>query len=176
MPRLSAVDQAFFLLETPERPMNVGVLLVLKPPKGSRRSSFADGLVAAMLECPVGPPFSYRLKPGPLRPFLALEEDEGADARSQVYRHSLPRGSSLVTLFRRICRIHPKLLPRDDLLWQCTYVHGPGRRPRGALVQDSPRAHRRHRLHPHLHGHRFEPGFAEAQTCDLGGDAGGPAA
>ena len=29
MPRLSAVDQAFFLLETPERPMNVGALLLL---------------------------------------------------------------------------------------------------------------------------------------------------
>ena len=118
MPRLSAVDQAFFLLETPERPMNVGALLVLKPPQGSPRSRFADRLVAGMLECPVGPPFNYRLKPGPLRPFLALEEDEGADPRSQLHRHSLPRGSSLETLFRRICRIHAKLLPRDQLLWQ----------------------------------------------------------
>jgi diacylglycerol O-acyltransferase / wax synthase len=74
--------------------------------------------VEGMLECPVGPPFSYRLKPGLVRPLLALEEDEAADARSQVHRHSLPPGSSLETLFRRICSIHVKLLPRDELLWQ----------------------------------------------------------
>lgn len=118
MPRLSAVDQAFFLLETPERPMNIGALLVLRPPPRSRGDRFADRLLADMLECRVGPPFSYRLKPGPLRPFLALEEDERADARRQVHRHSLPRRSNLETLFRHICRIHVKLLPRDELLWQ----------------------------------------------------------
>ena len=118
MPRPSAVDQAFFLLETPERPMNVGALLVLRPPQGSPRGRFADRLVAGMLECPVGPPFNYRLKPGLVRPLVALEEDENADARSQVHRHALPRGSSLETLFRQICRIHVKLLARDELLWQ----------------------------------------------------------
>ena len=129
MPRLSAVDQAFFLLETPERPMNVGALLVLRPPQGSPRGRFADRLVAGMLECPVGPPFNYRLKPGLVRPLVALEEDEGADARSQLHRHALPRGSSLETLFRRICRIHVKLLPRDELLWQMHVFTGlPGGR------------------------------------------------
>ena len=35
MPRLSPADLAFFLLETPERPMNVGALLVLEPPPGA---------------------------------------------------------------------------------------------------------------------------------------------
>ena len=118
MPRLSAVDQAFFLLETPERPMNVGALLVLRPPRPSQGGRFADRLLAGMLECRVGPPFSYRLKPGLVRPFLALEEDERADARPQIHRHSLPRRSNLETLFRHICRIHVKLLPRDELLWQ----------------------------------------------------------
>ena len=129
MPRLSAVDQAFFLLETPERPMNVGALLVLRPPQGSPRTRFADRLVASMLECAVGPPFNYRLKPGLVRPLVALEEDEAADARPQVHRHSLPRGSSLETLFRQICQIHAKLLPRDELLWQMHVFKGlPGGR------------------------------------------------
>jgi hypothetical protein len=32
--------------------MNVGALLVLKPPRGTPRSRFADRLLAGMLECP----------------------------------------------------------------------------------------------------------------------------
>jgi diacylglycerol O-acyltransferase / wax synthase len=117
MPALSPVDQAFFMLETPERPMNVGVLIVL-PPDGGPPRSYADRLVAGMLKCPVGPPFNYRLKPGPVPPLLALEEDPQVDARRQVHRHALPRGSSLDALFSRVCAVHVELLPRDEPIWQ----------------------------------------------------------
>jgi len=117
MTSLSPVDQAFFLLETPERPMNVGVLFVL-PSTGNKPARFADHLVSRMLECPVGPPFNARLKPGPFRPLLALETDEQIDASRQVHRHRLPRGSQLDQLFRRVCAIHSRLLPRDEPLWQ----------------------------------------------------------
>jgi diacylglycerol O-acyltransferase / wax synthase len=117
MPIPSAVDQAFFLLETPERPMNVGVLIVLAPMTGSR-ARFADRLVARMLECPVGPPFNYRVKPGPIRPLLALEQDDSIDARRQVHRHSLGRKAGLEKLFARVCALHTKLLPRDRPLWE----------------------------------------------------------
>ena len=117
MPMPSAVDQAFFLLETPARPMNVGALIVLAPPTKSR-ARFADRLVARMLECPVGPPFNYRVKPGPIRPLLALEQDDSIDARRQVHRHSLGRKAGLEKLFARVCAIHSKLLPRDQPLWE----------------------------------------------------------
>ena len=117
MSGLSPVDQAFFLLETPERPMNVGILFVL-PSTGSTPGRFADRLVARMLECPVGPPFNARLKPGPFRPLLSLETDERMDAGRQVHRHRLPRGSTLDLLFRKVCAIHARLLPRDEPLWQ----------------------------------------------------------
>ncbi len=117
MTSLSPIDQAFFLLETPERPMNVGVLFVL-PSTGSTPGRFADRLVARMLECPVGPPFNARLKPGPFRPLLSLETDEQMDASRQVHRHRLPRGSDLDQLFSKICAIHVRLLPRDEPLWQ----------------------------------------------------------
>ena len=42
MPNLSVIDLAMFLLETPERPFNIGPLVLLRPPKGARR--FADRL------------------------------------------------------------------------------------------------------------------------------------
>jgi WS/DGAT/MGAT family acyltransferase len=123
MPTLSSVDQAFLLLETPERPMNVGALIVLVPPPGARRR-FAERLVARMLECPVGPPFNYRLKPGPVRPLLTLAEDDTIDPRRQLHRHSLGRGADIERLLERVCRIHTKLLPHDEPLWQTHLFSG----------------------------------------------------
>src|SRR5512139_1396939 len=123
MPALSSIDQAFLLLETPERPMNVGALIVLAPPAGARRR-FADWLVARMLECPVGPPFNYRLKPGPVRPLLTLAEDDAIDPRRQLHRHSLGRGADVDRLLERVCRIHTRLLPRDEPLWQAHVFSG----------------------------------------------------
>jgi hypothetical protein len=45
---MSPVDQAFLLLETPDRPMNIGALFVLAPPRGAR--GFAERLVKTMPE------------------------------------------------------------------------------------------------------------------------------
>jgi WS/DGAT/MGAT family acyltransferase len=117
MPSLSPVDQAFFLLETAERPMNVGVLFVV-PSTGRSAVRFADGLVKRMLACPVGPPFNFRLKPGPLKALYSLEADERVHAARQVHRHKLARGGGLDDLFRKVCAIHERLLPRDEPLWQ----------------------------------------------------------
>src|SRR5512137_357867 len=105
MARLSTVDQAFFLLETHDRPMSIGALFVLVPPPGSR-GDFAGRLVRTMLKRPVGPPFNYRLRPGPVRGLLALDEDARMDPATQVIRHKLPRGAGLPVLFERLCRIH----------------------------------------------------------------------
>jgi diacylglycerol O-acyltransferase len=128
MPRLSTVDQAFFLLETAERPMNIGALFVLAPPRGTR-GNFADRLVRTMLKRPVGPPFSYRLKPGVVPGLLALDEDPHMDPAPQVHRHRLPPGTSLQQLFERLCRIHVVPLRRDAPLWEMHVFTGlPGGR------------------------------------------------
>jgi len=123
MPQLSPVDQAFFLLETRDRPMSIGLLVVLKPPRGARRN-FADRLVRTMLKCPPGPPFSYRVQPGPVPGLLSLVEDERMDPAKQVFRHKLPRGADLQALFASLCRIHPKRLPRNAPLWQAHVFTG----------------------------------------------------
>ena len=128
MPRLSPVDQAFFLLETHDRPMSIGLLVVLKPPPGTR-GSFADRLVRTMLKCPPGPPFSYCVQPGPLPGLLSLVEDERMDPAQQVFRHKLPRNADLQVLFTELCRIHPKRLRRDAPLWEAHFFNGlPGGR------------------------------------------------
>jgi WS/DGAT/MGAT family acyltransferase len=117
MPRLSPVDQAFFLLETHDRPMNIGGLFVLAPPPG-KRGDFAGHLLRAMLKRPVGPPFSYRLQPGPVKGLLSLVDDPHMDPAPQVRRHRLPRGTDLQGLFRQLCRIHVRPLRRDAPLWE----------------------------------------------------------
>jgi WS/DGAT/MGAT family acyltransferase len=128
MPRLSPVDQAFFLLETRDRPMSIGLLVVLEPPPGTR-GRFADRLVRTMLKCPPGPPFSYRVKPGPLPGLLSLVEDEHMDPARQVFRHKLPRGADLKSLFASVCKIHPKRLRHDAPLWEAHFFTGfPGGR------------------------------------------------
>jgi len=128
MPRLSAVDQAFFLLETHDRPMSIGALIVLAPPAGASRG-FADRVVRTMLECPVGPPFSYRLAPATVPGLYQLVEDPAMDPARQLHRHKLPRGTDLQGLFARLCTVHVKLLRRDAPLWeQHVYTGLPGGR------------------------------------------------
>ena len=128
MPRLSTVDQAFLLLETPERPMNIGALFVLAPPAGAR-GDFAGRLIRTMLRCPVGPPFSYRLAPGPVPGLLSLVEDEAMDPAPQVHRHRLPPGTDLRGLFARLCTLHVRPLDRARPMWeQHVYTGLPGGR------------------------------------------------
>jgi len=117
MPRLSAIDQAFLLLETPERPMNIGALFILAPPSGSR-GDFTGRLIRSMLRCPVGPPFSYRLAPGPVPGLHALVDDPGMDPRPQVHRHRVPKDADLQELFRRLCELHVKPLDRTGPMWE----------------------------------------------------------
>ena len=128
MTRLSLVDQAFFMLETEQRPMSIGALVVLARPPGFR-GRFADSLLETMLRCPVGPPFSYRIKPGAVKGLVALEEDEQIDPAAQVRRHRLRAGSDLQGLFKRVCAIHATRLPRDAPLFELHVFEGlPDRR------------------------------------------------
>lgn len=51
--RLSILDLAFFVLETAERPMNVGPLIVLNPPRQRGARPFGDMLYQRMMRRPV---------------------------------------------------------------------------------------------------------------------------
>ena len=103
--RMSPMDQAFFLLETEQRPMNIGVLVVLAPPSGCARAFRRSTSSQAMLQCPVGPPFNYRLPTSPrARDWPALVDDAGVDPPNRCSVTSCRRGSDLQALFERICR------------------------------------------------------------------------
>jgi diacylglycerol O-acyltransferase / wax synthase len=120
MPRMSPMDRAFFLLETEQRPMNVGVLTIVAP-KPTRRGTPADALVQRMLRCPVGPPFNYRLAPGP---WPRLERLRSVDPADHLYRHELAPASDLHVLFARVCEIHTRRLDRARPLWELHVFDG----------------------------------------------------
>jgi len=117
------MDRAFFLLETEQRPMNVGVLVVLKG-RRTARGRPSDELVRRMVRCPVGPPFNQLLAENLLAGWPALVEDDGVDPAGQVFRHELPDGSDVQALFEQVCALHSKRLDRCRPLWEMHVFDG----------------------------------------------------
>ena len=117
------MDRAFFLLETEQRPMNVGVLVVLKG-RRTARGRPGDALVRRMLRCPVGPPFNQRLAENMLAGWPVLVEDGSIDPAEQVFRHDLPDDSDVQALFDRVCALHSKRLDRCRPLWEVHVFDG----------------------------------------------------
>jgi len=122
MPTLSAVDLAMFVLETDERPFNVGPLVVLAPPQGFR-GNFADRLLARMLKRPVGAPFCYRLS-APAFGIPTLHADTEADLSRHVHRLTLKAPGSMQQLCAEVCRLHVARLDRARMLWQFWVIDG----------------------------------------------------
>ncbi len=118
------MDRAFFLLETEQRPMNVGALVVLRGRKPRRGGSAADDLVRRMLRCPVGAPFNQRLAENTLAGWPTLVADDHIDPSEQVFRHALPTGSALPALLDRVCALHSRRLDRCRPLWEMHVFDG----------------------------------------------------
>lgn len=121
MVAFSLVDRAFFLLETDDRPMNIGSLTVIAPAPRVRKG-FADRLVRRMVQRPVGPPFNHRLKTGTLIPELVV--DDHIDPRKQVHRVRLPHEATLAQLFDHVCKLHVRRLLHEEPLWQAYVFDG----------------------------------------------------
>ncbi|MFO1118199.1 MAG: wax ester/triacylglycerol synthase family O-acyltransferase [Beijerinckiaceae bacterium] len=122
MPNLSAIDLAMFLLETPERPANVGPLLLLRPPK-SASENFAERLRANMMKCEPGPPFNYRLNMSLTR-MPRVEPMASSDLSAHVHRLTLKGDGTIDELLATVCELHEKPLPREGLLWQHYIIDG----------------------------------------------------
>jgi diacylglycerol O-acyltransferase / wax synthase len=123
MPRMSPMDRAFFLLETEQRPMNVGSLVVLQG-RPNKRGRPSDELVRRMLRCPVGPPFNQRLAENTVAGWPAMVVDDSIDPAGQLFRHQLPAGSDLPALFDRVCQLHSRRLDRCRPLWEAHVFDG----------------------------------------------------
>lgn len=121
MPRMTPTDRAFFLLETEQRPMNVGALFIVSAPSRGARGRPSDQLVRRMLRCPVGAPFTHVLGPGR---WPTLVERRHVDPAQQLFRHDLPAGSGLEALFAQVCTLHSRRLDRARPLWEVHVFDG----------------------------------------------------
>lgn len=117
------MDRAFFLLETEQRPMNVGLLVVLRGRRPARGRP-SDALVRRMLRCPVGPPFNQVLADSFIAGWPALVADDTIDPATQLFRHELPAGSPLDALYERVCTLHARRLDRCRPLWELHVFDG----------------------------------------------------
>jgi diacylglycerol O-acyltransferase / wax synthase len=122
MPTLSAMDLAMFMLESPERPFNIGPLVLLRPPAGAASGAFADKLQSRLLKRPPGPPFSYQLKMSLLKA-PAVEPMARPDLKRHVHRLTLD-SASMPQLLDKVCDLHEPLLDRSGLLWQFWIIDG----------------------------------------------------
>ena len=122
MPTLSAMDLAMFMLESPERPFNIGPLVLLRPPAKARPAAFADKLHGQLLQRLPGPPFNYRLKMSLLKA-PAVEPMAQPDLKRHVHRLTLD-GASMPQLLEQVCALHEPLLDRSGLLWQFWIIDG----------------------------------------------------
>ena len=121
MPALSAIDLAMFMLETRERPFNIGPLVLLRPPAGFK-GSFADKLYARLLKRPPGPPFNYRLVLS-LTHAPSVEPMADPDIRGHVHRLTL-QDASMAQLLEKVCELHEAQLDRSGLLWHFYVIDG----------------------------------------------------
>lgn len=122
MPTLSAMDLAMFMLESPERPFNIGPLVLLRPPAKAQPAAFADKLRDQLLKRPPGPPFNYRLKMSLLKA-PAVEPMAEPDLKHHVHRLTLD-GASMPQLLDEVCALHEPMLDRSGLLWQFWIIDG----------------------------------------------------
>ena len=104
MPTLSTMDLAMFVLESPERPFNIGPLVLLRPPATAKPAVFADKLRNKMLKRPPGPPFNYQLKRSLLKA-PAVEPMADPDLKRHVHRLTLDQ-ASMQQLMEQVCVLH----------------------------------------------------------------------
>jgi diacylglycerol O-acyltransferase len=122
---LSALDLAFFVLESRKRMSNVGPLAILKPPPRTRSAAaFADRLLRAMQAQPVGTPFDMRYRGPGLHGLPRLEAVPDVDPRAHCFRHTLPARGTNAELFEFVCRLHEKRLDRSRPHWELHVVDG----------------------------------------------------
>jgi WS/DGAT/MGAT family acyltransferase len=122
---LSLLDAAFFMLESDERMANVGPLMILRPPPGTRSAAaFAERLLRGLARRPVTSPFDMVYQPPGLQGLPRLVRAATVRVEDHCHRHKLPAPGTDRQLFDFVCRLHEQRLDRSRPLWEVHAIDG----------------------------------------------------
>jgi hypothetical protein len=117
--KLSVIDSAFLFAETPECPMHVGSMTIVKLPE-DYTGDFFEGVIRLFGErIHLAKSLKYKLAPTPFdidRP--SWVEDEDFDIVRHVIRAAVPEPGDRETLQRLVSWLHSKPLNRARPLWE----------------------------------------------------------
>ncbi len=127
MDRIDLLDSGFLYLESPDAPMHVAGLSLLKfPPRVHARK-----FMARLGECyrstnELRKPFGHRVTQGMLGRFgpLYWEQDPDIDLNYHVRHSALPQPGRYRELFSLVSRLHATLLDRSRPLWEVHLIEG----------------------------------------------------
>ncbi len=141
MPALSVIDLAMFLLETPERPFNIGPLIVLDPPVRGR-DAFADRLSSAHAEAAAGHSLQLPAANAADRCALVGGRPERRPGRSPAPPDAAAAGQLRAAVRRRMRTARDAARPLQAAVGPVGHRRA-RRRQGGAVRQGAPRHHRR---------------------------------
>ena len=124
MNRLSALDASFIYRETPETPMNVGILAIFAPPANPDDvfAHFRDHTVARLDLLPL---YRRRLEMTPLDlDHPAWADDDDLDLDYHIHRAALPKPGTMKQLRALVARLHAIPLDHTRPLWQYYLIEG----------------------------------------------------
>ncbi|HRD83872.1 MAG TPA: wax ester/triacylglycerol synthase family O-acyltransferase [Rubrivivax sp.] len=122
---MNVLDAGLLMMESPETPMHIGGVQVLKPPAGARRDHVRK-LRDRMMQFPAdGAPFNYRLaRTGGRLGLPAWEVLDHVDLEEHVFHHALPYPGGERELLALVSRLNSGPLDRSRPLWEQHLIEG----------------------------------------------------
>ncbi len=121
MSRLTAVDLAFLVLESPSRPTHMAGFQVFRLPVRGRKT-FIPRLLAAYRGSEIGKPFNQKLKWQGRG--LASWEMVEPDPRFHIRHLAVPAPGRMEDFYNIVSFLNSSLLDRNRPLWECYVIEG----------------------------------------------------
>lgn len=122
---MNVLDAGLLLMESPQTPMHIGGIQVLKLPRGAG-ADYVHKLRQRMMGFPAdGAPFNYRLtRTGGGLGMLAWEVVDEVNLEEHVFHHALPYPGGERELLELISRLNSDALDRSRPLWEQHLIEG----------------------------------------------------
>lgn len=122
---MNVLDAGLLLMESPQTPMHIGGIQVLKLPRGAG-PDFVHKLRQRMMGFAAdGAPFNYRLtRSGGGRGMPAWEVLDAVNLEEHVFHHALPYPGGERELLELISRLNSDALDRSRPLWEQHLIEG----------------------------------------------------